>query len=195
MSCFIVADSAVSRIARYVAALPVTNPHRFAILASIPRPEDHVLIFSDYYASCSCHQWDLISPRKLTRAEIETAHNAHAIRFAVDLAPSLARALYDLNVAAFNGRYEGRHQEDIDTFTYVPADGSLNDAAMLKTLECYRYQLAEDPVYGTPAYEAIKALESALETELARKYNVPKNKDGYYDFDRIPAYKAAPYGE
>lgn len=83
----------------------------------------------------------------LTRGQ----YNAHKIY----------RKLYIANLRAYNGRYSGA--EAVKEFEkYKPSDLPHNMPALYKHIQCYLYQCAEDPVYGTPLYNAICDLKNTL---------------------------------
>ena len=72
---------------------------------------------------------------------------------------NLYRFVYITNIKAYNGRY-GEEDKTLPKYTGVRAYNIENaDLWMLKKaaglFDCYMYQIAEDPVYDSPAYNAI----------------------------------------
>ena len=90
--------------------------------------------------------------------------------------------LYALNIAAYRGRYLENYPEvgeETETFeAYKPnrQHGLLYgclanegwEERMLKRLDCFLYQCAEDPVYGCPLYKALDELANRLAGKIAR---------------------------
>jgi hypothetical protein len=71
---------------------------------------------------------------------------------------NIYRALYIANIKAVNGRY-GEDEKTLPKYTKVrPWDTErLNPADMRKaaeTFESYMYQCSEEPIYGTPIFNA-----------------------------------------
>lgn len=101
--------------------------------------------------------------------------------------------LHNLNKAAYLGRYSHidgieSEVENWEPYQPNPQHGMLYgcivrpgwEDAMLKRLDCFLYQCAEDPVYGCQLYNAIEELDDALAGHIARAK---------------PEYNAAPWGE
>lgn len=61
----------------------------------------------------------------------------------------LALALRGENVASFNARYEGRHQDDIGDFEYqtnvatATRNGAFSPIQIIKAAQCFEYQACE----------------------------------------------------
>lgn len=76
-------------------------------------------------------------------------------------AHKIYRKLYIANLRAYNGRYSG--SDAVKEFEkYKPSAPPHNMPALYKHMQCYLYQCAEDPVYNTPLYNAIRDLKNAL---------------------------------
>lgn len=105
------------------------------------------------------------------------------------------QALYALNVAAYTGHYErdfdgagqkldGQQAPDIKTSDYIIHNGisGRHELAswhyrIVKLLQCYNYQVAEDATMNHPLADALKKLEQALTSFIVVK---------------SPEYEAAP---
>lgn len=80
---------------------------------------------------------------------------------------SLYRALYITNIKAVNGRY-GEDQKTLPKYkTLIPWDWqrTTNNPELKKaigTFDCYLYQCAEDPIDGTPIYNAFQDIYKLL---------------------------------
>lgn len=87
------------------------------------------------------------------------------------------RILWNLNRRAVIGLYGTKHLGDItpeEVAAYEYEMRTESDVVLHKSYACLVYQCAEDPVYGTPAYnrlnelcEAHKAMESTDEWQAA----------------------------
>ena len=81
-------------------------------------------------------------------------------------AHKIYRALYIANLRAYNGRYH----EDVKTFDkYVKTAPPADLVQLHKYMRCYLYQCAEEPVYKTPIYNAIRDLARDLAEHLVMR--------------------------
>lgn len=144
----------------------VMNPEPIAALA-------------DYIADlCNCG-WSVFHMDPPDELKMELKNCIVADRFDET---EIYNTLYALNIAAYRGRYLDNHPEvekETENFKkYKPnrqhgllfgclANEGWEDR-MLKRLDCFLYQCAEDPVYGCPLYKALDKLADRLAGHIAR---------------------------
>lgn len=149
MSCFIMDDSALSALADFIGCLLDNGYNYFSFFS----PTTLHIALDDCYDGGGLYRAEKIYNR-----------------------------LYALNVAAYRGRYP---EETVDYFPDYkenikykptvygpmnPEDGRSGYAAqvqpwhfeMLKRLDCFLYQCAEDATYKTDLYKALKELQVEL---------------------------------
>ena len=93
-------------------------------------------------------------------------------KYAEDL-HNIYRALYITNIKAVNGRY-GEEEKTLPKYTKIsPWDiERLNVYQMKKAagkFGCYMYQCSEDPVYGSPVYNAFYDIYKLLCLLIVKK--------------------------
>ena len=71
------------------------------------------------------------------------------------------RALYIMNLRAYNGRYNDSVKE-FTKYAPAPAPAPSELVPFYKSLQCYLYQCAEDPVYKPDLYNAIEDLKNRI---------------------------------
>lgn len=81
-------------------------------------------------------------------------------------AHKIYRKLYIANLRAWNGRYKENVRE-FDRYEYKPFNGVLVQLYMY--MRCYLYQCAEEPVYNTPIYKAVRELSRDLAGAIVLK--------------------------
>lgn len=83
----------------------------------------------------------------------------------------LARKLKTMNAAAYEGRYGRNAETETDIFPDTTATEkvlrvkSSNKAwgALLKMLDCFLYQCAEDPVYDSEDYKSLEKIRASVQ--------------------------------
>jgi len=152
MSCFILSHESTRRIAHTLADIldAVTYGNTCTIATDAARASDLQNAFAQYY-----------NPRK--------GYNAEAI----------AADLYRLNTAAYNGRYREnelptmlpslRHSCTIyKQAEYTQTGRGMSEAPqewhfhLVKLLDCYLYQTAEDATSADPLRKSLKAFNASL---------------------------------
>lgn len=88
------------------------------------------------------------------------------------------RALYIMNLRAYNGRYNDNVKE-FAKYAPAPAPAPFEMVAFFKSVQCYLYQCAEDPVYQSDLYNAIEDLKNRIATSIVC---------------RLPGYEEADWG-
>ena len=81
----------------------------------------------------------------------------------------IGKALASLNWRAVAGRYPDSSPDDMGPVPVYRANPHLHSRVQqFKALTCLAYQCAEDPVAGTPPYEALRWLKSALAASIVQ---------------------------
>lgn len=94
-------------------------------------------------------------------------------KYAGDL-HSIYRALYITNIKAVNGRY-GDDTKTLPKYRPLHAK-KLSDFMKFElekaigTFGCYLYQICEEPIYGTPIYNAMEEMNAAICAYYAHKF-------------------------